>query len=220
MEKDLQWRPNQKLSLIIYLGLILTGALLMILFEKGHLVLLLNQHRNAFLDVFFIGWTFLGDGLMFLILVIIFLFIRLYWVVLTALTALVQTVMVHLFKQWLFEDLARPKRFFEGLQELNFIPGVDVHSSNSFPSGHTATAFAVATILILVIRSKFWSVGILFAAILVGISRIYLLQHFFIDIYFGSAFGLTAALVTHLFLVGQSNLNMNHVWQRPVIRTK
>ncbi len=65
---------------------------------------------------------------------------------------------------------------------------------NSFPSGHTATAFAAAFSL----RGRVgqWVLySALTMAALVGISRIYIGVHFPLDVFFGSIIGLFAAFL-------------------------
>ena len=88
--------------------------------------------------------------------------------------------------------------YFEDNGVLNMVEGVDIHSYHSFPSGHTATAFLAAALLIVTIKNKTLSVLAILVACMVGISRVYLLQHFLIDIYFGSIVGIASVLIFYL----------------------
>ena len=70
----------------------------------------------------------------------------------------------------------------------------------SFPSGHTASAFAIATSLILMMPKNFSQGGkmiivlfLLGCATIAGYSRIYLNQHFFHDVAAGAIIGMFAA---------------------------
>lgn len=65
---------------------------------------------------------------------------------------------------------------------LHIIKGVDVHSFGSFPSGHTATAFTFALLIGLLIQSTGLSLLCIFAALLISYTRIYLSQHFPLDV--------------------------------------
>jgi membrane-associated phospholipid phosphatase len=67
-------------------------------------------------------------------------------------------------------------------------PLVATPSSYSFPSGHTATAFATATVIGLLHPRLRLPVFAL--ATLVGLSRIYLGVHFFFDVVAGAALGI------------------------------
>ncbi|MEP6713449.1 MAG: phosphatase PAP2 family protein, partial [Ferruginibacter sp.] len=87
----------------------------------------------------------------------------------------------------------RPKLFFEHGQYLFFIDNLSLSGYASFPSGHTATAFAIATVSMLILKNKKWNLSFLIAAILVGYSRIYLAQHFLLDVLTGALIGTIAA---------------------------
>jgi membrane-associated phospholipid phosphatase len=82
-----------------------------------------------------------------------------------------------------------------------FIKGVTHIGFASFPSGHSTTIFALATLLC--IFAKDWRLKIvcLLCAVLVGYSRLYLGQHFLGDVLMGSCIGIvTAVLVNWLFV--------------------
>jgi undecaprenyl-diphosphatase len=69
----------------------------------------------------------------------------------------------------------------------------------SFPSGHTITAFTMATSLICFYPTL--AVGLLFCAISIGASRILLGMHFLSDVLAGAVLGYAlATLVTSIFL--------------------
>lgn len=89
--------------------------------------------------------------------------------------------------------MPRPVKYFEILgseYELYLVPGVDINNWFSFPSGHTATAFAVSFAMALLIRSKTGQYALLLLALGVGYSRIYLSQHFLVDVVAGSIIGI------------------------------
>lgn len=71
------------------------------------------------------------------------------------------------------------------------------NSDGSFPSGHTALAFALATSVLLHHRR----LGLIFitAALLVGAGRVLSNVHYPIDIIAGAAIGITTALLLHQF---------------------
>ena len=64
----------------------------------------------------------------------------------------------------------------------------------SFPSGHTAAAFASVTALYLAGEKKLWK-PVLVLACLIGISRLYLYVHYPTDVAAGIAFGLLSAFL-------------------------
>jgi membrane-associated phospholipid phosphatase len=76
------------------------------------------------------------------------------------------------------------------MEDFNYNAG-----SNSFPSGHTLSAFALYGFLAFSSKNKTVSTVLLLAlAVLVAISRVYLLQHFLQDILMGSVLGVGLAI--------------------------
>lgn len=170
---------------IIIIGILFTTS---VVIEKGSDVLLINGNHTPLLDVFFKGITTLGNGIIFALIVIAALFTRFEYGILAALIALVNGILVSIFKRALFYGLDRPVKYLHD-HTLHFVSGVDVHNINTFPSGHTATAFSAALLITQIIRGTWGRVTALLLALLVAYSRIYLLQHFLIDIAAGATIG-------------------------------
>ena len=98
----------------------------------------------------------------------------------------------------------RPILFFEKLGTLDTINLIDdvyeVTGQTSFPSGHTMSGFALFGILAFILGRKNLIGTLCFiTALLIGISRIYLVQHFLKDIYLGAIMGSTIALYIYWF---------------------
>jgi membrane-associated phospholipid phosphatase len=73
------------------------------------------------------------------------------------------------------------------------VPGVELHTGQtSFPSGHTMAGFGLYSILTLMAGKKKqrWGFALALAAISVGVSRIFLVQHFLPDVLSGALLGL------------------------------
>ncbi len=169
-----------------------------ILIPKGNEVLWVNGNHSPFQDWFFSRATLLGEGLVLIPIFIVLLFVRFQYALAFVLVTISNGIIISFFKRVIFSDLKRPITFLDN-SLLHFVHGVSVHSSYSFPSGHTATAFAIATALALCIKKKSWTIILLFVALLVGYSRIYLLQHFLIDVTAGALIGAaTPVLVMEL----------------------
>ncbi|MFD2584579.1 phosphatase PAP2 family protein [Pedobacter vanadiisoli] len=167
-------------------------------FSKTEGFLIFNRFHTRWLDIFFKYITNLGDGLISILVAIILLTIRKKKKALTvALAYIYSGVLVQVAKR--IFHMPRPKYFFEQtlFQYNHFVEGVNVHGQNSFPSGHTASAFALATVVVLVFKKKEISFYCLFFAFLIGYSRIYLAQHFLIDVIFGAAAGISCAILSY-----------------------
>lgn len=176
------------------------GAGLILSQDKGFAVLWLNQWHNPVFNLFFSYYTVVGDGV-FYALVVIALF---FWKKRAALLGLAcfaaSGLAVQIFKRWIFADVPRPITYFGTKTSLDLVEGVSIHAWQSFPSGHTTTAFSCFCLLALLIKSRAWGLLFFFLALLAGISRMYLVQHFFEDIYAGAWLGTVLTwLIYELF---------------------
>ena len=97
--------------------------------------------------------------------------------------------------------MPRPKEFFAPGQYAYFIDGVTHTGFSSFPSGHSTSIFALATLLALFEKNKKWNIGYLLGAVAVGYSRIYLGQHFLGDVLVGSFIGVSLAILVHWLFI-------------------
>jgi membrane-associated phospholipid phosphatase len=179
-----------------YAAFVLLGMFLVIYLPKGAFFLMINDHHSSIPDIFFRYATYLGDGMFYVLVTVALLLYRYYYAIVGAITGIIQAIGIYAFKNWLFPGAPRPKTFFAGEVDVHIIEGVDVHSINSFPSGHTATAFAIFALLSLVAGGRSQYIGVLcfVMACIGGYSRIHLSQHFLIDVYFGSLMGMASVL--------------------------
>jgi membrane-associated phospholipid phosphatase len=160
----------------------------------------LNAYHRSTLDTVFIWVTFLGNGVFSIVVFVIFLLQR-RWshasqvIVAFLLSALLAQILKNLF------SMPRPKQFFAPGQYHYFIDGVTGIGFASFPSGHTTSIFALATLLAIFTKNRRAKIAFLLCGVAVGYSRIYLGQHFLGDVLMGSCIGtLTAVLVHWLFV--------------------
>ena len=168
----------------------------LIILPKGEVVLWLNARHNAFWDQAMVAWTFLGDGWAFAIALVVVALVRFYHILPLLVAVVIQTVLVHLGKRVLFPGALRPKGWFDADTPLQFVEGIKVHLANSFPSGHTATGFTLAFLVMLLHRKALSSALALMLAIGVGVSRMYLVLHFWEDVFAGSLVALVAVLLS------------------------
>lgn len=92
--------------------------------------------------------------------------------------------------------IARPRPFLLAA-EIELI--VKAPKGYSFPSNHSALAFATATAIFL--QNKYCGFIALFIASLVAFSRLYLFVHFPTDIIAGVALGIASALIIKKYLL-------------------
>ncbi len=101
----------------------------------------------------------------------------------------------HLAVQALKRTVVRPR---PSLAVPGVTPLAQLPDHYSFPSGHSAAAMAVAVGVLL--ASPVAGLPALAAAVLVGMSRVYLRVHYATDVVVGQALGASAALLAHLTL--------------------
>ena len=116
-----------------------------------------------------------------------------------AVTSIVAQILKYIF------DEPRPKLYFKDqLSRIHFVKAVEILSYNSFPSGHTITAFMLAVLFTYWSRNKAWGLLFLLVAIIVGYSRMYLSEHFFEDVTAGSVVGVVFTVICICWLDNRS----------------
>ncbi|WP_297337523.1 phosphatase PAP2 family protein [Algoriphagus sp.] len=112
-----------------------------------------------------------------------------------SLAVMVQMILILIFKHGLFKGMPRPAEYLKGISFYQ-VPGIELHHWNSFPSGHTATAMVIAAgFMIIFKRNRQIQWLALTAGLVVAFSRVYLMQHFFVDIFAGAALGMISAWI-------------------------
>lgn len=169
------------LLIITAMGLILILASFII--KKEELFLMLNLDLGKQADTFFKYFTNVGDGLFWLLwaLLIIIKKGKKYLPLLFA-SVIFSTLLTQISKQVIYPDEPRPLQAIADQSQVHYVTGVTVHSINSFPSGHTATAFSFLLLLVLFSQTNALLLLGFVAALLVAYSRIYLGQHFPLDV--------------------------------------
>ncbi|NLR91236.1 MULTISPECIES: phosphatase PAP2 family protein [Flammeovirga] len=162
--------------------------------QNAWCVHLLNDNHTEFFDYFFKYTTNLGDGLALIPFLVILLIVRKeYWSVLVMASAL-HGIFVYVGKEIILKgtDFALRPAGLHGADAFNQILDVHMHLIDTFPSGHATTGFVIGAMFMLIIPNwKGFVIGMSYGLI-VAISRMYLGQHFLVDVSFGgiSAFAI------------------------------
>jgi membrane-associated phospholipid phosphatase len=156
----------------------------------------LNPYHRSTLDTFFIYATELGNGLFTVLVCLIFLLKRRWSRACQIIAAFLLSALVAQILKSAF-SMPRPKQFFSPGQYPYFIEGVTHIGFSSFPSGHSTSVFALATLLAFFEKNNKGKLAYLLVAVAVGYSRIYLGQHFLSDVLMGSCIGVLAAIFVH-----------------------
>ncbi len=185
---------------IPYLMFVVTLVALILCNEKAGLHLWLTSFNTPAGDVFFHYYTYVGDWVPYVVIAGL-LFYRyraaLFVLVSQLATGLVSQIMKHAWNE------PRPVSYFKDYFptiQLHQVAGEHLHLVHSFPSGHTITAFAF--FLALSYFTKHPGIHFLYfvLALLVGYSRIYLSQHFAIDVLVGSVVGVSVTMLCRFYM--------------------
>lgn len=167
--------------------------------SPDQVVLAVNSLHTPILDLVFLLLTNFGNGLVLVPFILLLSFRSIYLSIGLLVSAVAEGFIVLLCKRVLFVSAVRPSALLD-LSALHFVPGLEIHKSMSFPSGHTVTIFGLCVYLALCYRNNFITVLLAIIATLVGISRIYLMQHFITDIVGGSIIGSVTAVLVYQWM--------------------
>lgn len=176
-----------------YALFLVIGFFILIFTDKGYVNILFNDYRNTQLDLFFIYSSKMGEGLYFSIILVILTLSRFRYLVLGLSVYLGSGLISQILKN--IFDIDRPKIFFGDSGLATFVENVEIYSHLSFPSGHSTSGFAIFLFLSVITKNKKYGLLFLLCAVFVATSRVFLMQHFFIDIYFGSLIGVFFTII-------------------------
>ncbi len=168
----------------------------------GHVELhmAVNRWVTPSLNGIFAHGTHLADGLIPTAIALVFLFVRWRWFLMMAVSVAGSSIFIQLLKHMVFGAVDRPFLLVGHLPGFNLVPGVELYMHNSFPSGHSTTAFSMCLALAVIIGRPGGSVAWALFAALLAFSRVYLSQHFVEDAVTGAAIGTLTAWATYQWL--------------------
>ena len=195
--------------IILSLMLLLALGLALMYIPKGDLHwLLCNRHTPA-RDIFFRYYTHVAEWFPYVLCVLLLLFGRvgngLFASAAMVFSSLTTQICKHLI------NAPRPVTWFaENMPDIRLplVEGVDMNYWHSFPSGHTTSFFALAFVASILITKRLTAHGLtgvagmlqallFLLAALGGYSRIYLCQHFALDVFAGVMVGLLITCICY-----------------------
>jgi membrane-associated phospholipid phosphatase len=182
--------------LYTYIFLCIGGIYIQYTFTQESLSHSINSLYNPLLDFVCKYGTHIGDGLFFLIASAFISLFNRKMALVFVLSYLLSSILAQGLKHLIFTESLRPAMVLD-LSRLHIIDGVEIRNYNSFPSGHTTTAFAFFALLSFYAKNRLIKIAYILPAVFVGFTRIYLLQHFFEDTLFGSLLGVISAVVVY-----------------------
>ena len=207
---------------LAYLGLLILVLVLMCIYPKLELHLLLNAAHTPLQDVFFKYYSMAAEGPIYVLALLPLLWKKFRMTLFFAMSEVTGGAIVQILKHAI--PMERPVSVFDryGDAALPLVQGVEMHYSNSFPSGHTSTFFVFFTCCAIIMAYRYRERGcrkgtrlllfhlsqlsLLLLAALGAYSRIYLSQHFLQDVCAGSIIGIVCPFLVYR-LAGKKILN-------------
>ena len=161
--------------------------------DQGILLWIQDVLRNDFLTPIFTFITRLGDaGAIWIVISIGLLFHQKTRKI--GIMALCSLVAAFIIDNMILKNLIGRIRPYEMLSGLECL--IDKPNDFSFPSGHTGSSFAVASILLLGLPKKYGIPAMILAA-LIGFSRLYVGVHYPTDVLCGAIIGIMIACIVY-----------------------
>jgi membrane-associated phospholipid phosphatase len=188
-----------KFYFLVYLLFVILASISMFYINKGDEVILLNKLQTPFFDVFFKVFNILGEWFLIMIIGVYLLLKHRFQLYFFLIGFIGQMLTVRLLKKYF--NFPRPLSYFKNY-DFQMPENIPLLYHQSFPSGHTTTAFFILTTIALFLNpKKRYMLILILSAILVGVARIYLLAHFKEDVLVGSLIGVFwATFSMYLFL--------------------
>lgn len=171
-----------------------------IFLKKGTIELSFNLFVDPEFFSFFYFFTLIGDG-WFLVPCVLFIFVYSKYknlnykieVLNFIIISLIMLMLTSIFKQLFFPEVMRPIKYFSSVLNENWnVNNFDFtfHRFKSFPSGHTTSASICGFFIMRYFKNIYLRLIIYIVILFVGLSRVFLFQHFIIDVYVGVILGI------------------------------
>ncbi len=178
---------------LVMLPLLVLCFLLLLLSGNTAVTVWVNQHHHPVLDQLFSQITLLGDWVLYIVVMLYGWRSSRKHAVVGIVALAVSGLIISLLKHQVFPERKRPSAALVA-GSIREVPTVPLHQNNSFPSGHTATAFTGFCSLALFSRKAAAQAFFAILAAMVAYSRMYLGQHFMSDVLAGAVIGTAVAL--------------------------
>lgn len=171
----------------------------------------LQDHISRKYDLFFSYFSLLGSAEVTIGICLIFgliFFLRKRWLAVMGWLMIVPATMAEIFGKLIVFHPGPPVLFHRSLLSTS-LPSFYVHTNFSYPSGHmTRTVFIITVLLCLVVfsyRNHFPRFlvfcGLLLLAFLMGLTRVYLGEHWLSDVLGGAVLGLSVGFFSSALII-------------------
>lgn len=200
---------NNSLIFLVYFLVLGISIAFLLNYGKVPIHSYLNQYvGNEFLNNFFFYITYLGDGAVAALILFIILLYNIRLGLYATASFLTATLLSITLKHQMYDHVNRPSFVFKYYiqKQLNLVQGVDLYIHNSFPSGHSTQAFSIFMCLVFATKNQAYKFLFFGLALLTAISRVYLSQHWLVDVTVGSMIGTAFSLVYYFIFIAENKI--------------
>jgi len=183
---------HYKIAQLLSISLALSLFSMSMIWGKNETFLYLNENLGQLADKVFEFSSYLAEGWIWIPYFIVLVGLFKKDTAFILINFLISTLITQLAKNYIFGSALRPMASGLDATQIHTVTGVEIHSLNSFPSGHTATAFTLFLLTTYLFPNKYIFVIFLLYSLACSYSRVYLAQHFPLDL----AGGILVALLT------------------------
>ncbi|MFA9399001.1 MAG: phosphatase PAP2 family protein [Clostridiaceae bacterium] len=159
-------------------------------FDSSILLFIKDNMNGAIMDKIMVLFTSLGNGgAVWIIIAVILMINKKYRKI--GFMALVALLLTTILGEGVLKNLVQRIRPCEAIPAVNLL--ISKPLTYSFPSGHTASSFAVAGVLAKYLKK--YAIGFFSLALLIAFSRLYLYVHYPTDVLAGMILGLLCSVV-------------------------
>ena len=189
---------------------------LVILITQSESLLMINGNNSKILDQLMYHITRLPELFMIVFVIVLSAFHERKVFLSTIIAMSICGLSIVIFKQIIFSDFERPLAWLSS-NKINYhkVDGIKLHSNGSFPSGHTMSAFCALAIAGFISKNGFVQFLLFLLACASAYSRVYVAQHYLMDVYAGALIGYFYALLIYQLF---SNKLRTPYWQNSIFR--
>lgn len=190
----------------------------LIFYTKYETLMAINGFNSPAGDAMMYHITRLPELAMIVFVIVLSLFFERRTFLAAVLAMSVCGLSILLFKHVLFSEYTRPFQWLDANHiRFHAVSGIRLHANGSFPSGHTMSAFCALALAGFISKRGSVQLLLFILACASAYSRVYVAQHFLMDVYAGGLIGYTLAFFFYTLF---QNRFTTPYWQSSFIRRK
>lgn len=166
-------------------------------FPKNLSFTVVNSMHHPITDYIFTGLTFMGDGICIITIAVVMFLVKRKKIALAFVGSYIFSGLFCMVLKKSF-NMSRPAFFLKANSSFHAVEWLPLAFKGAFPSGHATSVFAIVTCITLYSTNKKLSLIAIGIAFLTAYSRVYLGQHYIMDVWAGSLLGVFSSVFLYI----------------------